>query len=77
MIYTYLRPLPGYCKEMVAPNEDGSYTIIINDALTDEEKWDAYCHAMRHIESDHFQCGDADRLERECHRAEEEDRRTI
>lgn len=71
MIYTYLRPLPGYCKEMVAPNEDGSYTIIINDALTDEEKWEAYCHAMRHIEADHFDGRSASEAERECHAEKE------
>ena len=55
---------------MVAPNEDGSYTIIINDALTDEEKWDAYCHAMRHIEADHFNGRSANEAERECHAKE-------
>lgn len=67
MEYVYLRPLPGYCKEMVSPNEDGSYTIIINDALTDEEKWDAYCHALRHIKADHFSGRCVDDVEAEAH----------
>ena len=67
MIYTYLKPLPGYCKEMVSPNEDGSYTIIINDALTDEEKWEAYCHALYHIQSDDFDGKNVQAVERDAH----------
>ena len=71
MEYVYLRPLPGYCHEMVAPNDDGSYTIIINEALSDVEKWEAYCHAMRHIKADHFSGRQADDVERETHAEKE------
>lgn len=71
MEYVYLRPLPGYCREMVAPNDDGSYTIIINEALSDTEKWEAYCHAMRHISADHFSGRRADDVERDAHAKEE------
>lgn len=73
MEYVYMKPLPGYCREMVAQNDDGSYTIIINSLLSKVEQAAAYRHAMRHIRADHFQCGDANKAEGECHRAEEED----
>ena len=70
MEYVYLKQLPGYCREMVAPNTDGSFTIIINEALSDVEKWEAYCHAMTHIKADHFSDGSADEMEREAHAKE-------
>lgn len=76
MEYVYIKPLPGYCREMVSVNDDGSYTIIINSMLSQVEQAAAYRHAMRHISSDHFACGDANRAEGEAH-AEEEDRRKI
>lgn len=70
MIYVYTRHLPGYCHEMVAQNDDGSYTIIINEALSKIEQAAAYRHAMRHIRADHFACGDANRAEGEAHAEE-------
>ena len=77
MEYVYIKPLPGYCREMVSVNDDGSYTIIINALLSKVEQAAAYRHAMRHINCDHFSAGDADQIEGECHRAEEESRRKI
>lgn len=76
MEYVYIKPLPGYCHEMVSQNDDGSYTIIINALLSKVEQAAAYRHAMRHINSDHFSIGDANKAEGEAH-AEEEGRRQI
>ena len=79
MVYVYTRPMPGYCHEMVSPNEDGSYTIVINDALSAEQKLAAYRHAMKHIRRGHFDfcCPlSADEMEGEAH-AEEEGGRQI
>lgn len=68
MVYVYCRPLPGYCREMVAPNEDGSYTIIINEALSDEQKVEAYYHAVGHIDRDDFSgCASATAIEAATH----------
>lgn len=39
----------GKIKEMVSPNEDGSYTIFIEASLSREEQQHAFLHAMRHI----------------------------
>lgn len=76
MVYVYLKQMPGYCHEMVAPNDDGSYTVIINEALSKAEQREAYSHALRHITSNHFESGEADIIEGECH-AQEEGRRKI
>ncbi|MGN1158221.1 MAG: hypothetical protein ACI4TK_18780 [Agathobacter sp.] len=39
----------GRIREMVVPNEDGSYTIFIESSLSREEQQQAFLHAMRHI----------------------------
>ena len=76
MVYVYLKQMPGYCHEMVAPNDDGSYTVIINESLSKTEQIEAYRHAITHITQRHFEGGNADEIEGECH-AKEEDRREI
>lgn len=38
-------------NEMVVPNEDGSYTILINAGLNYESQLKAYEHAMSHIKA--------------------------
>ena len=70
MIYVYTRQLPGYCHEMVSQNDDGSYTVIINEALSKIEQAAAYRHAIRHIRADHFSLGDANKAEGEAHAEE-------
>jgi hypothetical protein len=68
MVYVYLRPLPGYCHEMVSPNADGSYTIVINSILCKAQQKEAYDHAMRHISEGHFSDdATADSAERQAH----------
>lgn len=41
-------------NEVVVENEDGGYTVFIDDRLSDEGKRNAYRHALRHIEADDF-----------------------
>ena len=54
---------PGPGNEMVFPNEDGSFTIMINARLSYEDQVKAYKHAMRHIQEDDFQKRDVQQIE--------------
>lgn len=79
MVYVYTKPMPGFCHEMVSQNDDGSYTIVINDVLSKVEQAAAYRHALLHIRKGHFDfvCDlTADEMEMEAH-AEEESGRKI
>lgn len=49
-------------NEMVVPNEDGSYTILINAGLNYESQLKAYEHAMSHITNDDFLKGNVQEL---------------
>lgn len=61
----------GAVNEVVVENEDGGYTVFIDDRLSDEGKRDAYRHALRHIEADDFvKHGDVDQIELEAHTKE-------
>lgn len=48
------KDFPNYGKEMVIPNEDGSYTIFINSRLNREQQVKSYYHAMKHITGEDF-----------------------
>ena len=79
MEYVYTKPMPGFCKEMVTANADGSYTIVINEALSKEQQMVAYRHAMYHIEQGHFDFDcplTVNEMEMFAH-AQEEGRRTL
>lgn len=54
-------------KEMVVPNEDGSYTILINSRLTYASQLKAYEHAMRHINNNDFEKTDVQPIEYSAH----------
>lgn len=58
-------PVSG--KEMVVPNEDGSYTVLINAKLSYEMRIAAYDHAMKHINSDDFSKTDVQQIEADAH----------
>lgn len=58
-------PRPG--NEMVVPNEDGSYTILINARLSNEGQLRAYQHAMKHITDNDFSKSDVQSIEAEAH----------
>lgn len=55
-------------EEMVVPNEDNSYTVIINSRLSKEKQMAAYMHAMRHIAENDFEKFDVQRIEAEAHK---------
>lgn len=61
-------PSPG--KEMVVPNEDGSYTILINAKLSQEGQLRAYQHAMSHIQNEDFEKSDIQSIEFKAHNLE-------
>lgn len=50
-------------NEAVTENEDGSYSIFINDGLSPDGKKAAYLHAMKHIERNDFDMGDVQSIE--------------
>lgn len=52
---------------MVAENEDGSYTILINSRLSYEEQYRAYKHGMRHISENDFEKSNAQQIEAVAH----------
>ena len=46
--------LPGYVKGVTVDNPDGSYTVLINEALCDEARRKAINHELKHIQDNHF-----------------------
>lgn len=58
-------PVPG--KEMVIPNEDGSYTIFINARLNREQQIKSYYHAMKHIAGEDFEKENVQEIEALAH----------
>lgn len=57
-------------KEAVTENEDGTYTIFIEESLSRCEQQNALLHALRHIMGDDFQKDDIQKIERQAHRME-------
>lgn len=62
--------LPLAVDEAVHPNEDGSCTIFLNEALCDSRLARAYNHAIRHIQRGDFSAGSVQAMEAEVHREE-------
>lgn len=58
----------GRVKEAVVPNEDGSYTILIESTLSREQQQQKFLHALSHIYNNDFEkeCS-VDLLERKAH----------
>lgn len=68
VIITY-QPLPRSVPALVHENDDTSYTIIINDALSDAAKKKAAIHELRHIErGDLGSEQDVNHVEASCHK---------
>ena len=57
----------GKIKEMVVPNEDGSYTILLNSRLSYEKQIECCKHALNHIINDDFQLSDVNEIEYHAH----------
>lgn len=62
---------PNNGREMVVPNEDGSYTILINSKLSDEGRLHAYEHAMKHITDNDFEKDNVQIIEAAAHSTSE------
>lgn len=58
---------PNRGKEMVIPNEDDSYTVLINARLSDVERMAAYEHAMKHIVGNDFEKDEVQIIEEMAH----------
>ena len=52
-IYVYFVCLPDGIDELVVSGVD-QFTIYIDERLSDEQKQNAYDHAMKHIKSGHL-----------------------
>lgn len=58
-------------NEMVIPNEDGSYTVLINSRSASNKQLEAYQHALEHIKKNDFQKSDVQQIEAIAHAASE------
>ena len=55
-IFVYLNDdMPDGARELVCPNPDGTYTVLINGSLDDGSQTDAFWHAVRHIQHNDFE----------------------
>lgn len=67
IILTY-QPLPSSVSALVHANPDDSYTIIVNNALSDERKIKAVWHEVNHITGgDFYKHRSVDAVETACH----------
>lgn len=55
-IFVYVNEdMPSGAAELVAPNPDGTYTILLNGNLSKKKQVDAFWHAINHIRNDDFE----------------------
>ena len=66
-VNVFLVNFPCSGEEMIVPNEDSSYTVIINARLSHEKQLEAYCHAMKHIQNNDFEKDDVQNIESNTH----------
>ena len=57
----------GKVREAVVENEDGSYTIFIDETLSRQEQQKELLHALKHILGDDFSKSDVHSIERKAH----------
>lgn len=50
--FIYYEKLPWSVHGMVTPNDDDTYSIFINNRLTDALQLAAFVHEIRHIQMD-------------------------
>lgn len=66
-VNVFLIDFPNRGNEMVVPNEDGSYTILINARLSNDGQLRAYEHAMKHIKENDFERSNVQEIEAVAH----------
>lgn len=54
-------------SEIVTPNEDGSYTVLINARMSYETQRKALLHALGHILNDDFEKENVQQIEAAAH----------
>lgn len=54
-------------SELVTPNEDGSYTVLINARMSYEAQRKALLHALGHILNDDFEKENVQQIEAAAH----------
>lgn len=54
-IFARLYFLPYKVKSFAVEDENGDFTILINEQLSIEDRWKAFAHEMSHIESLDFE----------------------
>ena len=55
--FVYYEKLPWSIHGMVSPNDDGTFSIILNSRISEALQRAAYRHEVRHIENDDFYNG--------------------
>lgn len=69
-VFVYIIQMDPLVKEQVVKNPDGTFSIFINDYLSQERRIKAYDHAVSHIRNGDFdKNSDVDVIEREVHSA--------
>lgn len=63
----YLK-LPCKVKAVSTENEDGSYTVFLNNKLTYEQNRESYLHELRHIQGNDFDKEDINLIELGAHK---------
>lgn len=57
----------GKVREAVVTNDDGSYTVFIDETLSRQEQREEFMHALKHIYGDDFSKADIHMIERKAH----------
>lgn len=65
-----LIPFPsGKIREAVVPNDDGTFTIFVDESLSREQQYQRFLHAYEHLTGNDFEKYDADEIEQDTHSA--------
>lgn len=72
-VHVYIVDLPSGVHECVMPDtEDDGYTVYLNRTLSEEARRRAFDHALKHINSRHFEDGKTvQEIEAEAHKKED------
>ena len=69
-ILVVLIPLNRDVKECVVPNADDTFTVFLNENISDERRLEAYKHALKHILNNDFGKTDVQSIEQDAHTGE-------
>lgn len=57
-IYIYYIDMPYSVRSNIVENNDGTYTLYLNNRLSYEDNLEGYKHELDHINYDDFNCDD-------------------